>query len=130
MEVNGSKVPQEESYIEVYQDYDVPTARVPYDIARDKRVKGNAVKLFILYFEVAENWKGTDPKRVDPTRMSAERANLVCQSKIADDLGYHKITVCKLTRLLHNTGWITIKRTGRSNIIILHGFPKRRRSVK
>ena len=129
MEFNGSKMPQE-AYVEVYQDYDVPTAKVPYDIARDKRVKGNAVKLFILYFEVAENWKGTDPKRVDPTKMSPERANLVRQSKIADDLGFHKITVCKLTRLLHNTGWITINRTGRSNIIILHGFPKRRRSIK
>lgn len=126
MEFNGSKVPQE-SYVEVYQDYDVPTAKVPYDIARDKRVNGNAVKLFILYFEVSENWKGIDPKRVDPTKMHPERANLIRQAEVAKALGCHRGTLSKLTRLLHDTGWVTIKRTGRTNIIILHGFAKRRK---
>lgn len=118
MKFNPEKEPKEK-YVEVYQDFDVGTARVPFELAKDKRVRDKAVRLFILCFEESSNWAGSEPKKVRRT----------LQAKYAQRLGCSVVTVSRLTRELHNTGWATVKRTGRTNIIILHGTPKRRRNV-
>jgi len=118
MKFNASEAPQEK-YIKVYQDFDVGTAKVPFELGRDTRVSGNAVKLFVIYFEEALNWRGTAPKQV----------KRILQAEIAKRLGRSVVTVSRLTRELHNTGWATVKPTGRSNMITLHGKPKKRRSV-
>lgn len=104
-----------ERYIQVKADFD-SFAKVPYAIAEKKRVTGNAVKLFIIYFYYT-NWRGSGSKRMRRIR----------QNEIAERLGYSVTTVSKLTSELHNKGWVTVKRTGRSNIITLHGKPKKRR---
>ena len=115
MKFDASKEPKEGGY-GVFKDFDVPTAKVPFKLLRDSRVKDKAVRLYGIYFEEAENWRGTAPKKV----------RRIPQTEIAKRLGCSVYTVSRLTRELHDTGWATVKRTGRSNIIILHGRPKRR----
>jgi hypothetical protein len=117
MEFNGSKVPQEEGSSGVFKDFDVPTARVPFELLRDFEVRDKAVRLYGIYFEEADNWRGYEPKRVKRIR----------QREWADRLGCKPETVSILTTELHDRGWLSRKRTGRSNIIILHGRRKRRK---
>ena len=106
---------QENNEIIVKADFDF-YAKVPFAIAEKRRVSGNAVKLFIVYYSHTFNWYGSSSKNMRRTT----------QAVIAEQLGYSTTTVSKLTTELHNKGWITVKRTGRTNIIILHGKPKRR----
>jgi len=118
MKFDATKAPKEK-HVLVSRDFDVDFAKVPFGLAEYRRVSGNAVKLYIIYFSYTFNWRGTSPKRM----------RRVCQDEIAKRLGYSITTVSNLTRELHDSGYITVKRTGRSNIIILHGRPKRHRNV-
>jgi len=106
---------EEKSEIQVKADF-VDYAKVPFEMAQKGKVSGNAVKLYIIYFSYTFNWKGSEPKKM----------KRIIQAVIAENLGYSVTTVSKLNSELHDKGWITIKRTGRTNIITLHGKPKRR----
>lgn len=113
MEFNPAEQNQE---VIVNADFD-NFAQVPFGIAEKKRVSGGAVKLYIIYFKYAFNWRGQGDKNV----------KRVSQKIIADDLRYSTTYVSTLTSELHNEGWLTRKRTGRTNIITLHNKRKRRK---
>jgi len=59
MKFDASEVPKEKSFSGVFKDFDVPTARIPFKLLRDRRVRDKAVRLYGIYFEEAENWRGT-----------------------------------------------------------------------
>lgn len=111
MKFDASEAPKERvSYVKRDFGY---FAQVPIKLADDRRVRDKAVRLFIIYFSYTNFENPSKPFRVNQSKVAAR---LGCKSKLVSDL----------TGELHNTGWITIKRTGRSNIITLHGKPKRR----
>ena len=116
MKFNASEAPQEK-YVKVKKDF-ANFAQVPFGLAEDKRVRDKAVRLFAIYFSYCLDWRNPG------------ETQRVHQSEIAEKLGCKSNTISVLTRELHNTGWITVKRTGRSNIITLHGKPKKRRCVQ
>lgn len=116
MKFNASEAPQER-YVEIKKDFD-HFAQIPFKLLRDTRVSDKAVRLFGIYFEGAHDYR--NPGEIKRVRQSEIAERLDCKSK----------TISVLTRELHNTGWITVKRTGRSNIITLHGKAKKRGRVQ